>query len=339
MTPQTCHPPQKPSRAHHLVHACWLTFALLACQADVKPEAVPTSAGEASPRTGAARFEGFWQYWGDGKAELNGYDLLLPRYGEKRRGRAVMVFVTEPYSRSQKVKTDYYDRNNPDHLQALKLNKIEKFQTGIYDYSTMTSVFTEPAREFKPLEVTFSMQEWCGMLFEEVHFDDDKAIVNINSYFEGESTRSELPMGDAGVMAEDAIWIALRGLASAELPRDPQKVTLLGSALRRRMRHVKATPYETTVRWSDAPKKLKVPAGEYEVYEATWGRQGSGSCTAQIEAPYPHRVVGWTCSDGTVARLTGTTRLDYWRTHNEGDEALLRRMGLEPLNFAPTSTP
>ena len=37
--------------------------------------------------------EGFWEHWGDGKAELNGYKLVQPRYGEKRRGEAVLVEV------------------------------------------------------------------------------------------------------------------------------------------------------------------------------------------------------------------------------------------------------
>lgn len=38
----------------------------------------------------------FWEHWSDGRAELSGYDLVQPRYGEKRHGRAVLVFVTEP---------------------------------------------------------------------------------------------------------------------------------------------------------------------------------------------------------------------------------------------------
>ena len=77
--------------------------------------------------------DGFWRYWSDSKAELNGYRFVQPRYGQLREGRAVLVFVTEPFSRSKKVKVDRYDRNNPDHTMVLNLNDVRKFQTGVYD--------------------------------------------------------------------------------------------------------------------------------------------------------------------------------------------------------------
>ena len=51
----------------------------------------------AGPTRGGARSEapaGFWQHWGDGKAELAGYALTMPRYRELRTGEAVLVTVT-----------------------------------------------------------------------------------------------------------------------------------------------------------------------------------------------------------------------------------------------------
>ena len=48
----------------------------------------------------------FWKHWGDGKAELNGYALKQPRYGALRDGTAVLVFVTEDFSDSLRVKAD-----------------------------------------------------------------------------------------------------------------------------------------------------------------------------------------------------------------------------------------
>ena len=46
----------------------------------------------------------FWAHWGDGKGELNGYRLIQPRYGEKRAGTAVLVYVTEDFSDALRVK-------------------------------------------------------------------------------------------------------------------------------------------------------------------------------------------------------------------------------------------
>src|SRR5439155_6663326 len=52
----------------------------------------------------SARADEFWSYWGDGKAELDGYALVEPRYGEPRDGTAVLIYVTEDFSDSARVK-------------------------------------------------------------------------------------------------------------------------------------------------------------------------------------------------------------------------------------------
>jgi hypothetical protein len=48
----------------------------------------------------------FWQDWGDGKAEVDGYALKLMRYGQPRTGSLVLIYVTEPLSDSLRVKAD-----------------------------------------------------------------------------------------------------------------------------------------------------------------------------------------------------------------------------------------
>lgn len=276
----------------------------------------------------------FWKHWGDGKAELNGYALRQPRYGEVREGRAVLIFVTEPYSRTRHVKVDRYDPDDPDHVNVLKLNAVRRFQTGVYDYALMTSVFAEPDRGFRPLEVAFGAQEWCGLVHEEARFDDDRVTVSTRSYFEGESGDAALPLGP-DVVAEDALPILLRGLDAETLAREERAVRLVPSATHRRLRHAPLKLHPTRIEWTDAPKTLTVPAGTFEVHEATYGRADGVACTYQIEVPYPHRLIGWRCADGEEARLTGTTRLAYWKTNREGDERHLEDLGLKPMRMAP----
>ena len=311
---------------------------LAGCQSEVKPENITAQVTEAASPQASSASEGFWRHWSDGKAELSGYDLIQPRYGEKRHGRAVLVFVTEPYSRSRKVKVDRYNPNDPDHAMALKLNHVRKFQTGVYDYSVMTSVFVDPTRGFAPMEINFSMQEWCGHVFEEIHFDADGASFDLNSYVEGESRREKLTM-PSGALAEDNLLIQLRGLGADALDTRAAEVDLLPSANFRRLNHrpVQLTPSKIT--WSDAPAEITVPAGTFQAREATWRRMDGSSCTAQLEVAYPHRILGWRCDDGELARLTGSTRLAYWGTHREGDEKLLSELGLAPVGFTPTSEP
>ncbi|MCA9526503.1 MAG: hypothetical protein KC549_09450 [Myxococcales bacterium] len=271
----------------------------------------------------------FWPYWSDGKAELAGYDLVQPRYGEKRHGRAVLIFVTEPFSRARGVKVDHYNPNDPDHFTALKLNAVRKFQTGIYDYSVMTSVFVDPANGFAPAKVSFSSQEWCGHVFEEARFGQG-AKVRIDSYFEGETTQLDVPVAGS----EDALFITLRGLGAEALATEPVTATLLPSALDRRLRHQPAKPAAITVQWG-APTDVTVPAGKFSVRTATWNRGVGGQCQADVEVAWPHRIIGWRCDDGEEAKLLGVDRIPYWQTHGEGNEALLQRLGLKPMGVAP----
>ncbi len=111
----------------------------------------------------------FETYWHDGKAELNGYRLTVSRYGQPRTGRAVAIYVTEPFSKSKRVKVDDPTKNPGGVEDVLKLNLVRDFQTGIYDYNTMVSVFVRSA-DFSPVKTSFSSAEWCGHVFEEQTF-------------------------------------------------------------------------------------------------------------------------------------------------------------------------
>ena len=106
--------------------------------------------------------EGFSTYWYQGKAEVNRYALTQARYGEMRNGDALMVFVTEDFLVNEQVK--FEGGSKSPKTGVLKLNWIERFNTGIYDYSLMTSVFS-PVDQSPVLKVTCSVQDWCGQAF------------------------------------------------------------------------------------------------------------------------------------------------------------------------------
>ncbi|MGH7456183.1 MAG: hypothetical protein ACRENG_32815, partial [bacterium] len=84
----------------------------------------------------------FWPWWGDGKGELSSYKVVVSRYGELREGYSVLVFVTEDISRAARIKDDSGTLPPSDRVPALKLNRVVKFATGLYDYSFFTSTFS-----------------------------------------------------------------------------------------------------------------------------------------------------------------------------------------------------
>ena len=280
----------------------------------------------------------FWDHWGDGKGELNGYSLTQPRYGTPRSGTSVMIFVTEPFLDGPKVKDD----GGKGDYQVMKLNWIKDFQTGIYDYNTMTSIFM-PLKAFggRPLgtpgKITFSSQEWCGSLFSTLEFGAKGVERRLLSYFEGESVEDTLPLPEGGI-SQDTFPILARGLLG-ELVEvgETRSVQVLPALFDTRMEHSRLAWADGTIQ-REAATPFNTPAGAFSA--ETWILQSQGeSMTVRVEASAPHRIVGWSTSKGEEAKLLGSERLPYWRLHKEGDEAMLRVLGLGDKGGAPGSTP
>lgn len=282
------------------------------------------SASGAAPLPAATAPPGFWEHWGDGQAELNGYTLTQPRYGELRRGEAVLVFVTEDFDDAARVKSD---RGGPGTFPALKLNAAWDFQTGIYDYNAMTSVFVPldgrlPAG--RPAKVSFSMQEWCGHVYDQVVVRGDAAARTVHSYFEGEADQQSTLGLDDGTVFADALPILVRGLVG-EVPAG-RPLSLVPRLADLRMLH---QPWDTDDASIEvgAPAEATVPAGAFAVRPVTVSGRTEWT-TYLVEIAPPHRLVGWSRSTGEVAELTGSFRSPYWRQSANADAPLRRRLGL-----------
>ena len=156
----------------------------------------------------------FWAHWGDGQAELNGYHLTQPRYGEKRSGTAILVFVTEDMSDSLRVKADPGKHPASDVYPVLKLNAIRDFQTGIYDYNVMTSTFARVSPGWPVARVSFSSQEWCGHVYHQLLPRAGRIAGTFHSYFDGEADGGR---GAETAGARDGVGPRPRGPAWPEI--------------------------------------------------------------------------------------------------------------------------
>jgi hypothetical protein len=273
----------------------------------------------------------FEAHWRDGKAELDGYRLTIDRYGEPREGHAVAIFVTEPFSRSNLVKLDRPGKDPRDSVEVIKLNLVRDFQTGIYDYNTMTSVFSR-ADHFSPLKITFSSAEWCGHVYEELRFRPTAIEHEVQSYFQDESTEGLIDYQRMGGF-EDNLFILLRGLRSAFLqPGEIARYPLLEGALGRRMGH-------HPPRWSGAqierlaePEEIEVAAGTFQTMVYAVATEDGRMGTFHIETAYPHRIIRWEWmhEDKLLERaeLTGSLRAPYWQLNKNGNESYLEELGL-----------
>lgn len=271
----------------------------------------------------------FDTHWHDGKAELDGYRLTVSRYGQDRAGTAVMVYVTEPFSESKHVKVDDARANPSDTFDALKLNLVRDFQTGIYDYNTMMSVFVR-SENFEPVKIAFSSAEWCGHVYSEMIFGVKEIRGTTASYFEGESGPINLERPGGGI-TEDELFIALRGLRKEFLAGgQSQTQPYLPGSFHSRLSHQKQQWTEATITRAKELAVVDVPAGKFTtiVYDLRIGDGRAG--VFWIESEYPHRIVKWTLPPDVMGELTGTQRLAYWKLNAEGNEKYLDALGLKP---------
>ncbi|MFC3122892.1 hypothetical protein [Agaribacter flavus] len=266
--------------------------------------------------------EPYKSYWYSGQAELSSYRLKQARYGEIHEGTAVLVYVTEPVNPQTQIKADDY--NAPDNIPVLKLNTTRKFNTGLYPYSMMTSVFFPVESRDHALKITASTQEWCGQVFTQLNYREQFEI-SAYSYFESEGDFSVvLPANHL----ENEIWTKLRIDPSA-LPQG--NIQMLPSFEYLRLRHQPVKAYA-------AKAKLDEKSEEY-VYTLEY-QDLDRKVSIRFERAFPHKVLAWeeqyTSGFGkdakpmtTSATLINTINTDYWNKKRNVDRMMREQLGLE----------
>jgi hypothetical protein len=276
-----------------------------------------------------AAAQDFWAHWGDGRAELNGYRLIQPRYGAPRAGTAILIYVTEDFSDTVRVKADPAKHPASDVYPVMKLNAIRHFQTGIYDYKVMTSTFTRVAPEWPLAKVSFSSQEWCGNTYHQLLPRGGKVAGILHSYFDGEADGvDDLPLPAGGVF-EDALPILLRGWGGPYLnPGETRTVPFLRSLFHARLEHRPLAWGRATLSRAAALTAVATPAGRMPVTAWTIEVEGGVRLTFEFEAQPPYRLVRQTGPNGEEAVLLGSTRLAYWKLNAPNGEKYLKELGL-----------
>ncbi|MCH8268623.1 MAG: hypothetical protein IH846_13990 [Acidobacteria bacterium] len=312
-----------------------------ACQTASSPGTGTTTAS--APVFDAPEFgDAFWDHWGDGQAELSGYDLTFSRYREQRRGTAVTIFVTETFSNELRVKADPGVHPASDEVPVMKLNLVEDFPTGIYDYNLMTSSFLALAPSGglpagSPTKVSFSRQEWCGHVYSQLLFHPNVIRQTTHSYFDNEADwQGEINYPPDGI-AEDALWFWARGMAAPLLePGGSAKVKLLLSLQNSRIIHEELAWRAATLSRSGDTETVTVPAGSFTVERWSAAVEDGPTRTFYVEADAPHRIIKWETTDGELAEMLGSVREPYWKMNSNEYRSAVEGLGLSPR---PLRTP
>ena len=318
-----------PSMAH-LARVSAFSFALVAvllsgaCRqnpADGRQlGAISGATAEGTTATSAQRPEGWDAYWYAGLAELNKYTTIQNRYGEDRPGTAVLVWVTEPFLPEQQVKDDG-DGGDEAFMSVLKLNRIERFTTGIYDYSIMQSVFTPVSRDQYPhtLKTTISVQDWCGQVWSQYNLRKGDYRVEHRSYFQREADTEETL--DA-VLLEDELPTLVR-LDPSLVPTG--RIRAIPSEKFARLFHIPTEVHDATVEMTRETAAgtidvtLDFPKLEREI-------------AYQFAADFPHRLLRWRETHKgqrlMEAELDQTLQEPYWQQNKNAFAPMRDSLGL-----------
>jgi len=254
--------------------------------------------------------EKFSEYWYSGEGELNTYNIEQMRYGESRPGQVTMIYVSENFLPQKQVKREFGSETG---VTILKLNKINRFVTGIYDYSIMTSVFTPiEFREYPAtLKVTCSSQDWCGQSFSQYNLRKRQLGYQQNSYFQSEG---DIQKKVDATYTEDDVWTRIR-IEPQMLPLG--EIDIIPSMEYLRLKHKEFKPYK-----GQASLVLQVDADQNECYIYTL-KYPELDRELQIicQASFPYKILEWeekwnASSPSelqiTKAEIKKTIHLPYW---------------------------
>lgn len=265
--------------------------------------------------------EKFSKYWYQGKAEINVFELQQSRYGEVRPGKAVMIFVTEDFSRTKQVKMDQPQERPSDAMKVMKLNMTREFITGVYPYHTMLSVFTPIYEELPSPKLTASVTEWCGQSFTQLNHKSGNYNYQMFSYFESEGDQS----GKLSGITEEELFTLIR-LHPDLVPLGEQK--MIPSLIFQRFAHIPLKAEQANLSKKDLGSNQSQIDVEYEEI----GRKIS----IRYNQFFPFEILGfeevWTKSNGqkeiTTASRTSLQLMDYWNKNEKVFEPLRKDLGL-----------
>ncbi|MBN2868547.1 MAG: septum formation inhibitor Maf [Flavobacteriaceae bacterium] len=251
----------------------------------------------------------FKDYWYTGKAEITSYTLEQARYGELRDGKAVLVYVTEPFLPKVQVKAD---QKNPENISILKLNATKKFNTGIYPYSIMQSTFYPVANNQHALKVSASIQEWCGQVYTQINNREQFEITS-HSYFQGEADQN---FNLQKVVLENEIWTQLR-IDPKSLPTGDFKI--IPSLEYIRLKHKPLKAYNAFAEISEGKYMLSIEELDKKL-------------SIYYEENFPFSIQSWEETiDGLTTKATKlkTINTAYWNQNSNTDSDLRKTLELD----------
>ena len=263
-----------------------------------------------------------------GKAEVAVYTGKTMRYGHLRDARLVTVTVFEPFIKDELVKSE-----SESDFYVLKQNQVLTFQTGVYPYRQMNSLFWS-RDSGKLLKASMSTQEWCGTTYKEIRNRKSLLEFHYGSYWQGEGLGYELidvPEYSAYHHLYDEMPLLARSsaihdteakifpmLMSSQVNRPDRDIYGISRKPAYRDATIKVVMDELLFNGNMRPvKKIILRRLPFAV---------NGQEVPEIVDTYVvdqnssmHPLLRWESSDGSYFQLNTIDYIPYWQMHDPGD--------------------
>ena len=258
----------------------------------------------------------FKAYWYANEAEITSYNLEQARYGELRKGNAILLFVTEPFLKNEQVKAEQSSATN---ISVLKLNATKNFHTGIYPYAIMQSTFYPVTNNQHALKISCSVQEWCGHTYTQLNNRSEFEVTS-HSYFEAEADE-DFSLSKA--ILENEIWTQLR-INPKSLPIGDMEIIPSFEFLR--LEHIPFKAYSASA---------DLISDTYTISYPDLNR----SLSITFNPQFPFDIISWeeifisgygenAKKLTTKATRQKTIKSDYWNKNTNDDFSLRESLGL-----------
>ncbi|MCB1169235.1 MAG: hypothetical protein KDK25_02820 [Leptospiraceae bacterium] len=263
-----------------------------------------------------------------GKAEVARYTGEVVRYGHRRSAELMLITVLEPFRQDQLVKseseTGYY---------MIKQNQVLSYQTGVYPYRQMNSIFWE-ADTGRFRKAVMTSQEWCGQTYKELRKQSNTLQYFYSSYWEEESrgyTTRQVPASGALLYDELPFHVRADTIKEQEIEIFPM---LMSSQVRRPDWDIGLPPREPeyrpatlaiqvgTLQWKGQLRNVRIVEVTQGSHEADGGTVPVKVDTFYVDMDSPtHPLLRWERNDGGLLELQSLDYFDYWE-HNGPAEVL-----------------
>lgn len=253
--------------------------------------------------------------WDDGYAEISAYEAVEIRYEQPRPYTEYLIAVKEPFSRRLLVKADP-GHDPADVFPVLKMNRILHYQTGIYSYNQMLSVFFD-VQDMRPVKWTLTHSEWCGNTFKQFTRRERQARLETHTYWDGDADQTFEVAFDGDTVFYDQLAVWLR---SQPLVAGLRKVKMIPTQISSKGPRPEAREAAITI---PGQEEIALADGSRRQAVLVQVEQPDGLHRFWFDPEFPHPLLGWERPDGGRGRLKWSRRLRYWELNQPGDERWL----------------